>query len=1033
MRNLKKILALALVFAMAFTFTAGAAFADVAEIGKDYVDDVNMLVELGVISGYPDGSFKPQANITRAEFAKMAYTLKYGSDTDGNLFAAQKSDFADVEGVAEVAWAKGYINFCANQKIVSGKSATKFDPQANITVAEATKMILVIMGVNPEKEGLVGPNWTANTVALGMQLGVYDGWAGDPTQLATRELVAKLMKNAIFSPVFEYSAITGTGSQYNFEGVKNITLGEKTMDLKTVTGIVIANERYALLTDAEGEDLEIEVAATGVDSGESEILYEAKTRDGDIIVNTLTIDRALPDSMLGYKVNVFFKADMASSAEYSYKNVEVIGDVLVNSDTVAYEVSSADVALMPNATSTSQTEIVPYIGFTVDGVEKQIKAPSEAGRLPKNSNAFVEGIGEFYTNYAYVSTETLRGDGTPVLEHPAAGDEFFSAMGTGSLANYRFVSVDGGRTYSYMFKMVSVDNAKYSAVTNYSEAKGTIYLSGLGTVDLEDCVINGTVATDDYVVYYRENGKVYIEKAEVITGAVESFNEDGSVVIGGKTYYADETLCVEYTDNGNDLFNYYDATPSALNASTKYYVYGNIILQIEPSDAVSSVENYAVITNSFYDANLDVAYVKLAFADNTTGTYKIGKFYTKYASQPNNAANDRAMDYADNARFGWVVKYSIRNDGTVDLSGQDFKKLINEDNAQVPAMGGTANIVNKQFANETGSYYGYNENAIVFVLHGKLDVANTDADYTPVTARAYKLANVIDADGDVIPGLEIEGTPAGALSSAVINKNGYERTVVAAAMTIGDSASIGYKSSDNLGYVVSAKQLYNVATGNYYAAMKLISEDGLISANTVENVTNLYNVEVLSAESGIGAIDAVDSTFPAGSFVCYSLDADGKIATIDITGRYAPGVAVGSDPADYTDDAGVRHIYSGEQSGLFAINVAATNADRLSYYNTVDAITVVNGKPVDGSLQSILFSEDGYDIITIDDGAYAGSDLIKLPARLDDDEGIKAFHYNAVMQVEEGEVIRVFSFVDMQKSAYYVPPVDNGDNGDNNA
>ncbi|MBQ4544746.1 MAG: S-layer homology domain-containing protein, partial [Oscillospiraceae bacterium] len=122
MRSLKKILALALVFAMAFTFTAGAAvdFTDKAEIGASYLDDVNMLVELGVIAGYPDGSFGPAKNITRAEFAKMAYTIKYGSDTDGNLFAAQKSAFSDVEGNANVAWAKGYINYCANQNIVSG-------------------------------------------------------------------------------------------------------------------------------------------------------------------------------------------------------------------------------------------------------------------------------------------------------------------------------------------------------------------------------------------------------------------------------------------------------------------------------------------------------------------------------------------------------------------------------------------------------------------------------------------------------------------------------------------------------------------------------------------------------------------------------------------------------------------------------------------------------------------------------------------------------------------------------------------------
>ena len=207
MRNLKKILALALVFAMAFTFTAGAAdFTDAAEINAKYADDVNMLVELGVIAGYPDGSFGPQKNITRAEFAKMAYTLKYGSDSNGDLFAAQKSVFTDVEGNANVAWAKGYINYCANQKIVSGVGNNKFNPQGNITVAEATKMILVILGCDAEKEGFVGANWAANVTAKAIDLGIFEGWTGDPTALATRELVAKLMKNAIFTPVYTYNA-----------------------------------------------------------------------------------------------------------------------------------------------------------------------------------------------------------------------------------------------------------------------------------------------------------------------------------------------------------------------------------------------------------------------------------------------------------------------------------------------------------------------------------------------------------------------------------------------------------------------------------------------------------------------------------------------------------------------------------------------------------------------------------------------------------------------------------------------------------
>ena len=74
MKNLKKILALVLAFACAFTMFAGAAFTDQADI-KVENEVVDTLIELGVINGYTDGSFKPNDTVTRAEMAKMIYVL----------------------------------------------------------------------------------------------------------------------------------------------------------------------------------------------------------------------------------------------------------------------------------------------------------------------------------------------------------------------------------------------------------------------------------------------------------------------------------------------------------------------------------------------------------------------------------------------------------------------------------------------------------------------------------------------------------------------------------------------------------------------------------------------------------------------------------------------------------------------------------------------------------------------------------------------------------------------------------------------
>ena len=65
MKNLKKVLALVLAFACAFTMFAGAAFTDSADIKVD-ADVVDTLVSLGVIEGFEVGYFQPNGNVNSA-------------------------------------------------------------------------------------------------------------------------------------------------------------------------------------------------------------------------------------------------------------------------------------------------------------------------------------------------------------------------------------------------------------------------------------------------------------------------------------------------------------------------------------------------------------------------------------------------------------------------------------------------------------------------------------------------------------------------------------------------------------------------------------------------------------------------------------------------------------------------------------------------------------------------------------------------------------------------------------------------------
>ena len=70
----KRLLALivAVIFIIGSVATGFAAtFEDVVD--TDFEDEVNRLVALEIISGYPDGTFRPEGLVTRAEFAKSQY------------------------------------------------------------------------------------------------------------------------------------------------------------------------------------------------------------------------------------------------------------------------------------------------------------------------------------------------------------------------------------------------------------------------------------------------------------------------------------------------------------------------------------------------------------------------------------------------------------------------------------------------------------------------------------------------------------------------------------------------------------------------------------------------------------------------------------------------------------------------------------------------------------------------------------------------------------------------------------------------
>ena len=103
MRNLKKVMALILVFALSLTMMASAAYTDV-KAGSANEEAIGVLSALGVIKGYTNGEFRPDNNITRAEVSTIIYRL-----ITNDVATAVTSADTQFPDVPNTHWAYGYI------------------------------------------------------------------------------------------------------------------------------------------------------------------------------------------------------------------------------------------------------------------------------------------------------------------------------------------------------------------------------------------------------------------------------------------------------------------------------------------------------------------------------------------------------------------------------------------------------------------------------------------------------------------------------------------------------------------------------------------------------------------------------------------------------------------------------------------------------------------------------------------------------------------------------------------------------------
>ena len=197
-------LVLALVMTMSLvTVSAGAKdFTDNSKI--NYEEAVEVMSTLGVVGGYTDGTFKPQGTLTRGAAAKIICNLILGTTTADALTA----DAAPYKDVATTNVFAPYIAYCAKEGIISGYADGTFRPANTLTGYAFMKMLLGALGLQADKEGYTGPNWSISVAkrALSKDVALDNGLKGEfnGAKAATREEACLYALNMMKAYKFEY-------------------------------------------------------------------------------------------------------------------------------------------------------------------------------------------------------------------------------------------------------------------------------------------------------------------------------------------------------------------------------------------------------------------------------------------------------------------------------------------------------------------------------------------------------------------------------------------------------------------------------------------------------------------------------------------------------------------------------------------------------------------------------------------------------------------------------------------------------------
>ena len=527
-----------LAASMAMSVTAFGAPTDIQ--GHWAQNTINKWVDKGDISGYPDGTFRPNNMITRAEFVVLV----------NNAMGYTKSGYAYFSDVPSHYWGKNAIQTGVAAGYISGDGNGIFRPNDPVTRQEAAAMISRILDLKQNEsrayrytDSYAISNWAKGVVGAvseaGIMAGYPDGSFGPNRVLTRAEAVLALDKTVNYKPgdkeedkeetkkedmlltqsKLEDTTITGDLTISDRLGTKTITLEDVTVKGK----LIVDGGGEIILKDCDIKEMVMDQKDTAVKaSGKTTVEKTTFKKIGKLTGGDYT-DVIVDKELSGYitidakvrNLTLDAETDLKLGSDARIKNMEITK----NADKATIDFSKGkveDMTVKDKVTIKGSGDIDTMTVY-VSGVTSSIRPDTVKTKDGASKPNYTDDNDDWYKPSRYRNV---------TVDRDYSGGNYRNATVTKGDVTVRNMTV---RENLYIDSDVKDDEVRFDGMTIY----GNVYIRGGGTnsVFFEDCKISGNIYAEKTYGDKPVGLKLDNKTAQALKGTLY-IRKNGADVIG---------------------------------------------------------------------------------------------------------------------------------------------------------------------------------------------------------------------------------------------------------------------------------------------------------------------------------------------------------------------------------------------------------------------------------------------------------------------------------------------------------------------